>query len=462
MTTQDAATAHCTGQIDWRINSLVANNASKDVFSTYDNTTPEYVYSTTCALADVDLTAISVWNSVDLATIGWTLIAPQIILGAYHAVPAVGTTFRWAAADGTVYERTVTAFVRIGSTDIMLGKLSAVLPAAISPWPLLDYTYEQDVVLNGCTIATVLTNGNATYTGERKVVFGSLVRVRPFVPDDDYQITASDYGSWYELAVTGDSGFPWFLLLDGAPCLFSFYTQPVYNYCLAQHSTAIISQASAWSVTAPLLADFSTIRTQTSYNSMSQHGLSVYDVAAERPYLRYGLKPAQDLTVTARNMATLNRPAILAADGTDKTPVITEIYVAEIFVPANATVTGIAIFCGSGVQGDGVKVGLYTAAGVLVATNASGATGTASAGTDVYQRIPFTSAYAAKGPATYYVGVIYDGTTSRLNTHAGIGNGGASALTGHVYATAMSTTAVSGLTMPTTFTAGVGPIASLY
>lgn len=193
---------------------------------------------------------------------------------------------------------------------------------------------------------------------------------------------------------------------------------------------------------------------------MSAAALPIGFPGQDSSYLKYGLKPAQDLSVSPRNWHTGAEPAIASTSGTDATPVITEIYLAEIFVPANATLTGVAIFNGSAVTDD-VKVGLYTAAGVLVATNATGGAGTTQAGTDAYQRVPFTATYAVKGPATYYVGLIFDGTVSRFNTHT-VGNFGAGKLTGHVYATAMETTAVTGLTMPTTFTTALGPIASLY
>ena len=193
---------------------------------------------------------------------------------------------------------------------------------------------------------------------------------------------------------------------------------------------------------------------------MSAAALPLGQPGQDSTYLKYGLKPAQDLSVSPRCWHTGGEPAIASTSGTEITPVITEIYLAEIFIPANATITGVAIFNGAAAANN-VKVGLYTAAGVLVATNATGGAGTAQAGTDAYQRVPFTSAYTAKGPATYYVGLIFDGTTARANAHV-VGNFGAGKLTGHVFSTAMETTAVTGLTMPTTFTTALGPIASLY
>lgn len=193
---------------------------------------------------------------------------------------------------------------------------------------------------------------------------------------------------------------------------------------------------------------------------MNEAGLPIGYPRQQGTSLKYGLQPAEGQSVSARCWHTGNLPAQVSTDGNNSTPVVTEIYLAEVFVPANATLTGVAIFNGSDVT-DVVKVGLFDASGTLVATNATGGAGTQASGADAYQRIPFTSSVDVKGPGTYYVGCIYSGTTSRFNTHT-IGNFGAGKLTGHVYATAFETTAKSGLTMPTTFTTALGPIATLY
>jgi hypothetical protein len=73
-------------------------------------------------------------------------------------------------------------------------------------------------------------------------------------------------------------------------------------------------------------------------------------------------------------------------------------------------------------------------------------------------KIAFATPYAAKGPATYYVGVICDDNTNKVNTHI-LGAFGAGKITGLVYATESGYAAI---TVPTTFTTGLGPIASLY
>lgn len=140
--------------------------------------------------------------------------------------------------------------------------------------------------------------------------------------------------------------------------------------------------------------------------------------------------------------------------GTDTTPVNTETYIAEAFMPANGTVTGVALFNGSAAAGN-VKISLANAvSGVPIAAAVTAST--AQSGTAAYQLIPFAAPYAAVGPATYLVLVQFDtNTTPRFRTHA-IGTCGASKKTGETYGTFTT------VTPPTTFTTAVGPMATLY
>lgn len=155
------------------------------------------------------------------------------------------------------------------------------------------------------------------------------------------------------------------------------------------------------------------------------------------------------------------------ADGFNATPIITEIYYSELFVPCNMSVTGISFFNGSDIT-DSTHSALLDADGALVTGSATGAV--QMSGTDGYQRIPFTGgAITVLGPATYYVAQIFDGTTSRYNTHGigGVVTTGvelslnatmvAGKITGQSYAAIPATN-----TLALTFTTDLGPIASLY
>lgn len=151
-----------------------------------------------------------------------------------------------------------------------------------------------------------------------------------------------------------------------------------------------------------------------------------------------------------RNCHSGGEPAIATTSGTNLDIVTTETYIAEVFVPATATVTGIGIFNGTAVAGN-VQVFLANAAGTVVASSAS----TAASGTTAYQLVPFSTPYTAAGPGTYYVCVQGNNSGGDLRTHV-VGTFGASKATSTVFGTLAS------ITPPTTFTTGVGPIASLY
>jgi hypothetical protein len=144
-----------------------------------------------------------------------------------------------------------------------------------------------------------------------------------------------------------------------------------------------------------------------------------------------------------------NTPVKASTDGTDSTPVITETYICEVMVPQTTKVTGIAFFNGSVASGN-IKGAIFDKSGAVLASTAS----TAMSGTDAFQRVALSSALQL-APGTYYVGLQVDNTTARFNTHP-VGNFGASKKTGETYGTFTT------ITPPTTFTAGQGPMATLY
>jgi hypothetical protein len=161
---------------------------------------------------------------------------------------------------------------------------------------------------------------------------------------------------------------------------------------------------------------------------------------------------ASGFTQNGRLVASCGVPAQVSTAGTDSTPVVTEVYIAQVFVPVNMTVTGVSVFNGTVASGN-IKVGLADSTGAVIATSAS----TAMSGTDAYQAVPFTATKDLQGPQTYYILQMVDNTTARINTHTLAGNCGASKQTGQVYATGFTT-----ITPPTTFTTALGPIGSLY
>lgn len=144
-----------------------------------------------------------------------------------------------------------------------------------------------------------------------------------------------------------------------------------------------------------------------------------------------------------------------ASLGTDTTPVSGTTYWAEVWLPANMTITGVSTLNGSAAA-NSVNVAIYAGANGSALAN-SALAGTAESGTNAFQDVPFTGTYPAVGPARYYVGIQYNGTSARFRTVA------ASTFVDVLTTSATGTFGTfPALTVPTTFTAGVGPIACFY
>lgn len=166
-----------------------------------------------------------------------------------------------------------------------------------------------------------------------------------------------------------------------------------------------------------------------------------------------GIAAAGGFANSCRLMSTGNEAAIATTSGTNLDIVTTETYRAEVFVPANCSSTGVAIFNGTAVAGN-VQAYLITAAGAQVTGVLTAST--AQAGTTAYQLIPWAGGpYTILGPATYYIAVQGNNASGDLRTHT-VGTFGADKQTGTTYGT------LTVATSPTTFTTGLGPIANLY
>lgn len=148
-------------------------------------------------------------------------------------------------------------------------------------------------------------------------------------------------------------------------------------------------------------------------------------------------------------------PARASTDGTELDVVVTELYVAEVFIPASGPITGVNFMTGTNTNGN-AKVMLFDSTGTRLAISAS--TDVSGFDADSYNKIPFSSVLNAKGPAKAFVGIICDDNTNDINTHT-FGGFNAGKITGLVYATEEG---YASITPPSTFTTGLGPIASLY
>lgn len=155
------------------------------------------------------------------------------------------------------------------------------------------------------------------------------------------------------------------------------------------------------------------------------------------------------------NMPVNTNGANLTAIGTDAAAdAATSLYYSEILIPYRMTVTNINVLQGTTVGTDKLRGLLFDSAGAFVIGTATA--GQATSGADTFLQIALTAATLCE-PGRYYVGVKANGTTDGFQTMSA---GSPMLITekegSHTFAGNDDITSV-----PTTFTADVGPIVFL-
>jgi len=205
----------------------ISGGGQKAIFSTKDHSTQTYVRNTSCWIhGRHDLTPLSVWNSSSGSAQCGTLISPRHVLWAAHYPLPVGTTLRWVKQDGTVVSGTITAKAKpAGSSvyypDFEVGLLSADIGSGVSfarvlpeDWksklPSLSYKSPIPVCVmdqdENALVADWFSDGS------------QYINCQP--PASSARL------AYFENLVTGDSGHPCFLLLNGVqlPVLLTVWT----------------------------------------------------------------------------------------------------------------------------------------------------------------------------------------------------------------------------------------------
>lgn len=194
-----------------------------NVYSTQDHATPNYVRNTSLWCADVDLTALSPWNSTGEFQRAGTLISPLHCVYAAHFSIAHGSTIRFVASDGTVHTRTiVTSHILTDpysgtASDIEIGTLNSSLPAAITPILLMPTS----VVAKYRSPDEAACRVAGTDQEEKALVFRITVGQQGENPTNALMGWNNPDSTWGETIIGGDSGNPMFAILGGKAVLWS-------------------------------------------------------------------------------------------------------------------------------------------------------------------------------------------------------------------------------------------------
>lgn len=204
---------HISDALDARLVGLTPANA-KPIFTTQNHSSPSYVRNSGCWVSGVDMSCISPWNSMGVATRAGTLISPRHIIFCAHYPIDNGSTIRFVDANNNIVTRTmVTKLTHPNYSpyypDISIGVLDSDVPNTIG-------------------FAKILPSNWASYLPS----LSSSRRIPCLVLDQEEKALVADLYSlstmanllnpsnstrllYYENMITGDSGNPVFLIING-------------------------------------------------------------------------------------------------------------------------------------------------------------------------------------------------------------------------------------------------------
>lgn len=104
---------------------------------------------------------------------------------------------------------------------------------------------------------------------------------------------------------------------------------------------------------------------------------------------------------------------LLATPGSNTTGIAHQLWYTQMYIPTNFTITNIAFLCGQTCTTDKQAMGVWNAAGTLLAwTATTDAGGTTLSGAGTWQKVALATPLAVIGPQRLIVGVVTSGTTA--------------------------------------------------
>jgi hypothetical protein len=183
---------------------------SKPIFSVRDDYGAIYVRNPLCWAAGLDLTPLSVWNSLGGHERAGILISPRHIVSAAHFPVPPGTTIRWVTRTNVTVERQVIAQRQVAGTDIMVGLLDTEVPATITVARILPADYPGKLPLAGLPLLCSDKEKKALVANVRTTGGGAI-----YIEAPAQAARAAFFEDW----IGGDSGSPGLIFVRSKPVL---------------------------------------------------------------------------------------------------------------------------------------------------------------------------------------------------------------------------------------------------
>lgn len=188
----------------------------KAIYTTLDHTTPTYVRNEDCWVADLDLTCISPWNSTGADLRGGVLITPCHLLFAKHYPISIGATVRFVTSGNVVVDRTVEDSWLHGDSDLALLKFTEDVPSTITFAKCLPSNFADYIVgYRGIPLVSPDKNEDMILQQMYNINSSNSVTTEEYPSSWTEWPRNEDRLLYYKEWVTGDSGSPLFMIING-------------------------------------------------------------------------------------------------------------------------------------------------------------------------------------------------------------------------------------------------------
>ncbi|MFA6459400.1 MAG: peptidoglycan-binding domain-containing protein [Candidatus Paceibacterota bacterium] len=251
---------HLSAEIDSRINGADPSSSLPifpGVEPTFSGTAP-FTYSSTIDRwarnasswtkrgTPIDFTGVAGWNDQSGLRGAATLITRRHYVTADHLSFPVGAKVTFFTSSGAPVTRTVTDFKRIGTTDIHVGQLDSDVPSSIVSYPIMSYG-NMESQLQSTYFQKFPNVPILIFNQYRETLIYELDRISSY--DIGFVAPSGVRGNFYKSLITGDSGQPIFLVINGQAVLISTNYTPFSGPTLGAHiseiNQAIVSMGAA-------------------------------------------------------------------------------------------------------------------------------------------------------------------------------------------------------------------------
>ena len=208
---------HCSQQIDDLLDESMSMGVNGKIFTSQDHASSAYVRNPDLWCGDLDITCASPWNSSGGHKRAGTLVTPRHVIGAAHYEYSVGAVVRFVAEDGTVHDRTVAGKARHPESrnyhpDLTIYTLDSDLPATIKPCAVMPSDHS-NYLENFSRVACLGLDQE-----EKALIIDWRSRGNMQTPIDPNRLI------FHENKISGDSGNPAFIIVDGELVLVTVWT----------------------------------------------------------------------------------------------------------------------------------------------------------------------------------------------------------------------------------------------